>query len=111
MILNVGVVNNPEEVGFYSGIIESVFSCTSFIASESSIRFKNYVSLINVIQVMPCAFISNRFGRKPVLLLSSFGLAVSTVMFATSRSFPLMVVTRCIGGMLGGGSVFVNSVL
>jgi len=33
MILDIGVVTDPERVGFYSGLIESIFSCMSFIAS------------------------------------------------------------------------------
>ena len=32
MILEIGVVDDPEQVGFYSGLIESIFSCMSFIA-------------------------------------------------------------------------------
>jgi len=35
MILEIGVVTDPERVGFYSGLIESIFSCMSFIASLS----------------------------------------------------------------------------
>ncbi len=34
MIVENGIVNDPERVGFYSGIIESVFSLMSFVASE-----------------------------------------------------------------------------
>jgi hypothetical protein len=34
MILQIGVVDDPEEVGFYSGVIESVFACMSFLASK-----------------------------------------------------------------------------
>lgn len=33
MILEIGVVTDPEGVGFYSGLIESIFSCMSFITS------------------------------------------------------------------------------
>ena len=32
MIVEIGVVDDPEQVGFYSGFIESIFSCMSFIA-------------------------------------------------------------------------------
>ena len=35
MIVEIGVVNDPEQVGFYSGLIESIFSCMSFIAGMS----------------------------------------------------------------------------
>ena len=33
MIVEIGIVDDPEHVGFYSGLIESIFSCMSFIAS------------------------------------------------------------------------------
>lgn len=32
MILENGIVDNPEDVGFYSGLIESVFAFMSFLA-------------------------------------------------------------------------------
>lgn len=37
MIVEIGVVDDPERVGFYSGLIESIFACMSFIASKSSL--------------------------------------------------------------------------
>lgn len=38
MIVEIGVVDDPERVGFYSGLIESIFACMSFIASELSLN-------------------------------------------------------------------------
>lgn len=31
MIFELGIVDNPEDVGFYSGLVESIFSCMSLI--------------------------------------------------------------------------------
>jgi MFS family permease len=86
MILDIGVVRSPEDVGFYSGLIESIFSCLSFLT------------------IMPCAYFSDRYGRKPIILFSITGLAISTALFGTSHSFVFMVITRCVGGFLGGSS-------
>jgi len=36
MILEIGVVDNPKKVGFYSGLVMSVYPAMSFIASRSS---------------------------------------------------------------------------
>ncbi len=35
MILEIGIVNDPERVGYYSGLLESIFAFTSFICSKS----------------------------------------------------------------------------
>ena len=35
MILDNGIVDNPEEVGFYTGFIESLFQVTGFLAGTS----------------------------------------------------------------------------
>jgi len=36
MILEIGVVDDPKKVGFYSGLVMSVYPAMSFIASMSS---------------------------------------------------------------------------
>jgi len=51
MILEIGVVNDPEQVGFYSGIIESIFSLMSFLTSVSFQRLSTlFVWLTLMIQ-------------------------------------------------------------
>lgn len=52
--------------------------------------------------VMPMSWASDAFGRKPVILIGMAGLAVSLVTFGMSRSFAMLVLTRCLGGALGG---------
>ncbi|KAF8511927.1 hypothetical protein JB92DRAFT_3096983 [Gautieria morchelliformis] len=84
MIIEIGVVTDPERVGFYSALIESIFSCMSFIA------------------IMPASYLADRVGRKPVILGGIAGLAVSTASFGMSKSFLAMVLSRCIGCALGG---------
>ena len=37
MILEIGIVDDPDRVGFYSGFIESVFALMSFLCSMSHI--------------------------------------------------------------------------
>lgn len=34
MILEAGITDNPEHVGFYSGVIETLFSLMSFLFGE-----------------------------------------------------------------------------
>ncbi|THH11142.1 hypothetical protein EW145_g842 [Phellinidium pouzarii] len=93
MIVENGIVTDPEQVGFYSGFIESLFSFMSFLA------------------VMPCTYMSDHFGRKPVILFGMAGISISIGLFGMAKSYWFMIVTRCIGGTLGGGSVAMKVML
>ncbi|KAF8310420.1 MFS general substrate transporter [Clavulina sp. PMI_390] len=84
MLVELHIADDPEQVGFYSGVIESVFSATSFIT------------------ILPLSLAANRYGRKPVILIGMAGLGISLVFFGTSRSFLTLVISRCIGGGMGG---------
>ncbi|KLO14776.1 MFS general substrate transporter [Schizopora paradoxa] len=84
MIVENGIVQDPERVGFYSGVIESLFSLMSFVA------------------IMPCSIASDHLGRKPIVLIGTAGLAISMIFFGMSKTYGAMIATRCIGGMLGG---------
>ncbi|KAF1935856.1 MFS general substrate transporter [Clathrospora elynae] len=92
MIEKVGNVDK-EDVGFYSGLIESLFSLTQM-----------------------CVMIfwgkaSDRFGRKPVLVTSLLGLAVATTLFGMSQSLWQMVLFRCLAGIFAGTIVTVRTML
>ncbi|KIJ40955.1 hypothetical protein M422DRAFT_230020 [Sphaerobolus stellatus SS14] len=84
MILEIGVVNDPEQVGFYSGLIESIFSVMSLLT------------------ILPASHLADIIGRKPVILVGLSGLAVSVSCFGMSKSFLSMIISRCLSGALGG---------
>jgi len=84
MLVETGVVEDAERVGFYSGFIESCYALMSFVA------------------ILPCGFLSDRFGRKPIILLGILGLAISTSFFGVSRTYLSMIISRCLGGTMGG---------
>ena len=46
--------------------------------------------------------LSDRIGRKPVLMISIFGLALSYLLWFFSGSFTLLILARFIGGIMGG---------
>ena len=46
--------------------------------------------------------LSDRYGRKPILITSCLGLLLSYVLWFFSGSFTLLVIARFIGGMMGG---------
>ncbi|KIJ40985.1 hypothetical protein M422DRAFT_780621 [Sphaerobolus stellatus SS14] len=84
MILEVGIVKHPDEVGFYAGIVMAMCPATSFLA------------------VMPASRLSDLMGRKPVLLIGLSGMAASTIWFGMSKTFPSMLISRALAGILGG---------
>ncbi|KAG8688077.1 hypothetical protein FRC11_006107 [Ceratobasidium sp. 423] len=83
MIVEIGVTDDPERVGFYSGLIESIFS------------------VMSLIMIIPCGYVSDHVGRKPVVLVGLGGLSISIVSFGLSKSLAGMIMSRCIGGALG----------
>lgn len=90
MIEHVGSVDEAD-VGFYSGLIESLFSLTQM-----------------------CVMIfwgkaADRWGRKPVLVLSLFGIAIATTLFGMSQSIQQMILARCFAGMFAGTVVTVRA--
>jgi MFS family permease len=90
MIEHVGSVEQAD-VGFYSGLIESLFSLTQM-----------------------CVMIfwgkaADRWGRKPVLVLSLFGIAIANTLFGMSQSIQQMVFARCFAGMFAGTVVTVRA--
>lgn len=46
--------------------------------------------------------LSDRFGRRPIMLVSTFGAAVSYVMFGLATSFWMLMLSRAIAGIMGG---------
>ncbi|KAG6807088.1 hypothetical protein H0H92_008834 [Tricholoma furcatifolium] len=84
-VAETGITRGDEtRTGYYAGIIES-----SFFFAETL-----------------CCYhwgrLSDRIGRRPVLLLAPLGLACSILVFGLSRSFWLLVASRCAQGVFNG---------
>ena len=84
---------DDRKIGYYAGMIESLFYVTQAMT------------------VFHYSRLSDRFGRKPVLLLGIFGLAVSMLFFGLSRTFLGLVLSRCITGALNGNIGVMKSML
>ena len=52
--------------------------------------------------VIQWGYLSDRFGRRSVLLLSPLGLAFSMFIFGSSTTFLPLVLSRCFQGMFNG---------
>lgn len=55
--------------------------------------------------------ISDRVGRRPVLLISVFGLFISYVIWMFSGSFTLLIVARLVGGLMSGNLSIASAVV
>ncbi|KAB5593958.1 membrane protein [Ceratobasidium theobromae] len=93
MVWDLGVTDNPKKVGFYSGLVDSSFAFAQLFTIYS------YGAL------------SDRIGRKPVILLGTFGVALSAALFGLSNSFVHMVLSRTVAGLLSGYVAVLHSVL
>jgi MFS family permease len=81
------------DVGFYSGFIESLFSLTQMLV------------------MMFWGRVADRVGRKPVLVVSLVGVALSTSIFGLARNLWQMIVFRCLAGVFAGTILTVRTMI
>ncbi|KAG2342105.1 MFS general substrate transporter [Suillus weaverae] len=85
LISELGITGgNDAAVGYYAGIIESLF----FVAQA--------------LTVLRWSRLSDRIGRKPVLVIGLLGACISILCFGLSTSFWGLVISRCMCGFLNG---------
>lgn len=108
MIEKVGHVPK-EEVGFYSGLIESLFSatqmCVLILWGKVCIDSCVWRTIAKIVQA------SDRYGRKPPLIISLVGVAISMTLFGMSQSLWQMIAMRCLAGIFAGTVVTVRAML
>jgi len=82
MVRDFGV--QPEHVGLYVGVLGTAY---------------------NLLQI-PAGLIwgraSDRFGRKPIILIGQLTLAATTIALGFARSLPAALAARCLSGLLNG---------
>jgi ferrochelatase len=59
-------------------------------------------SLLQFIAAPMWGSLSDKIGRKPVLIISLSGMAISYIIWFFSGSFTLLIISRIIGGIMGG---------
>ncbi|KDQ11871.1 hypothetical protein BOTBODRAFT_34961 [Botryobasidium botryosum FD-172 SS1] len=84
---------NPKAVGYYVGLIESIFFLTEAVF------------------VLQWGRLSDRIGRRPVLLMGLLGLALSSSSFGLAKTFFQLVLARAAAGALNGNIGVIKSVL
>jgi MFS family permease len=80
-------------VGYYAGMIESLF----FVGQA--------------LTVLRWARLSDRIGRKPVLVIGLSGTCISMLCFGLSTTFWGLVISRCMCGLLNGNVVVMKTMM
>lgn len=81
------------DVGFYSGMIESLFSLTQMVL------------------MIFWGKAADRFGRKPVLVASLLGMSLATGLFGMAKTIWQMILFRCLAGVFAGTLVTIRTML
>ncbi|KAE8452690.1 hypothetical protein EG329_013949 [Mollisiaceae sp. DMI_Dod_QoI] len=84
MIKDFGITKNDSEISVYAGMVTSAFAFAEFSSGVAWGR------------------LSDRIGRKPVLLTGLAGTALSMLIFGFAPSFPVALLARALGGLLNG---------
>ncbi|KAF8640235.1 hypothetical protein AX16_010131 [Volvariella volvacea WC 439] len=94
LIREIGITNGDEtKVGYYVGLMQSLFFLTQAFT------------------VLHWSRISDRVGRKPVILSGLFGLSVSMYCFGLSSTFWGLVLSRSLNGALNGNIGVIKSMM
>ena len=75
---------NENEIGVYAGMVTSAFAVAEFSTG------------------MMWGKVSDRVGRKPVLIIGLIGTLLSMLIFGFAKSFSVALIARAVGGGLNG---------
>ncbi|KAG1738387.1 major facilitator superfamily domain-containing protein [Suillus paluster] len=85
LVRSTGITGKDErKTGYYAGLIESLYYA------------------VEAVVVLQWGRVSDHVGRKPVILVGLFGVALSMVSFGLSREFWMIILSRCAQGALNG---------
>jgi DHA1 family tetracycline resistance protein-like MFS transporter len=77
-------VSDQEALGWWVGVLEATYALGAFLVAPL------------------LGGLSDRFGRRPVLIYSVFGAGVGYVLFGIGGSLPLLIAARAIQGLASG---------
>jgi hypothetical protein len=84
MIEDFKITNDPSRISVYAGMVTSAFTLAEFATGVLWGR------------------LSDKIGRKPVLLTGLVGTAISVLIFGFAPSLPVALMARALGGLLNG---------
>ena len=92
----------------------SSYVLSSFLLSFLTIKLHGQESvffLVETLFTLQWGRLSDKIGRKPVVLIGLSGLALSMLSFGLSWSFPTLVASRSLAGLLNGNVGVLKSIL
>ena len=101
---------NADRTGYYAGIIVRLFLFFSPHADDQSEQQSTFF-LVETLFVLQWGRLSDKIGRKPVILVGLLGLTLSMLCFGLSRTFPALVASRSLVGLLNGNVGVLKSML
>ncbi|KAK0643602.1 tetracycline:hydrogen antiporter-like protein [Cercophora newfieldiana] len=84
MVKDFNITNDKTKIACYAGFVTSAFTLAEFMTSLFWGR------------------LSDKIGRKPVLLMGLFGTGLSVLIFGFAQSLPVALCARALGGVLNG---------
>ena len=84
MIESFDITTDSNQIAIYAGMVTSSFALAEFSSSVVWGR------------------ISDKVGRKPVLLGGLAGTALSMIIFGFATNLPMVLIGRALGGLLNG---------
>ncbi len=84
MIESFNITQDESQISVYAGLLITAFAFAEFSTG------------------MIWGRISDRFGRKPVLIMGLIGTALSMICFGFARTLPGAILARALGGLLNG---------
>lgn len=84
MIEDFHITKDPNQISVYAGMVTSAFTLAEFASSVWWGR------------------LSDKIGRKPVLLCGLIGTAISVLAFGFSKNLSVALFARALGGLLNG---------
>ncbi|KAL8683623.1 MAG: hypothetical protein Q9186_000396 [Xanthomendoza sp. 1 TL-2023] len=84
MIKSFHITDNEDQIGLYAGLVTSAFAFAEFSTGVFWGR------------------LSDRIGRKPVLMTGLIGTLISMIVFGFASSLPIALLARALGGALNG---------
>lgn len=88
MISSFHVTSSDDQIALYAGMVTSAFAFAEFSTGVVWGR------------------LSDKIGRKPVLIGGLVGTALSMILFGFAKSLPVALLARALGGLLNGYAPF-----
>ncbi|KAH9810161.1 major facilitator superfamily domain-containing protein [Melampsora americana] len=93
MLEEMKVSPDPKQIGYYAGVIESLFAVAQLCTA------------------MFWGRLSDQVGRKPVMLIGLFGMAISVIAFGLQKTYLGLIISRFVAGMMNGNIAILQSIV